>query len=163
MQFVLEPRVLTSLLFLCSRVRRLQITSVCGAALWAAELEVRGLRPAGGIEQQQQLQAAPMRQGEMQALAMGGAPMIVQQPMMPVPAAAQLAQPQVVEAHVVASAPPPTQIFEKEAPAGQTVSVVVPAGLQPGQAFSFQDPQGRTMQMTVPQNVYGGQTIQVQV
>jgi hypothetical protein len=98
----------------------------------------------------------------MQALQMGGAPMIVQQPMMPVPAAAQLVQPQVVEAHVVASAPPPSQL-EKGAPTGQTMNVAVPAGLQPGQAFSFQDPQGRTMQMSVPQNVYGGQTIQVQV
>ena len=94
---------------------------------------------------------------------MGGAPMIVQQPMGPVLAAAQVVQPQVVEAHAVASAPPPPDLdIQKGTPSGPTMNVTVPAGLQPGQVFSFQDPQGRTLQMTVPPNVYGGQTIQVQ-
>jgi hypothetical protein len=88
----------------------------------------------------------------------------VQQPMGPVLAAAQVVQPQAVEAHVVASAPPPPHLEEiqKGTPGGPTMNVTVPAGLQPGQVFSFLDPQGRTLQMTVPPNVYGGQVIQVQ-
>lgn len=154
------------------------VTSVCGAAVWAAELEVRGCRPAGAQQQQQQ-QIAPMRQDEMQGLAMGAGPMIVQQPMGMVPAAAQVVQPQQVvvgayaapvasapqPAHVVQDHPPPPS-FEKQegvaAAAAAMMNVTVPAGLQPGQTFSFQDPGGRTLQMTVPPNVFGGQTIQVQ-
>ena len=76
---------------------------------------MRGCRPAGGIAQPQQLQAAPIRPGGMGGapmivqqpmMPMPAAPMIAQQPMMPVPVAAQLVQPQVAEAYVVASAPP---------------------------------------------------------
>ena len=76
---------------------------------------MRGCRPAGGIAQPPQLQAAPMRPDmggapvivQQPLMPMPAAPMIVQQPMMPVPTATQLVQPQVAEAYVVASAPPP--------------------------------------------------------
>jgi hypothetical protein len=166
-----------AMLWMCVCALLQQVTSVCGAAVWAAELEVRGCRPAGAQQQQQQQQIAPMRQDEMQGLAMGAGPMIVQQPMGMVPAAAQVVQPQqvVVGAYAapVASAPPPAHVVQDHPPppsfekqegvaAAAMMNVMVPAGLQPGQTFSFQDPGGRTLQMTVPPNVFGGQTIQVQ-